>query len=120
MAERVPFNAADWTGVPMSEHERDALEVGALTKENARLQAEVKELKRIVQSCATSGEIVSVAFHEVGAGFRVGQEGVTRITQSDRNGDMAAVPTIQVWKGDHLWMEMDKGHVLVEYEVPVE
>ncbi len=47
------------------------------------------------------------------------QRRVTKIVKSERNGQMASVPYIEIWAGDLLWIEIDAGQCQgVEYFEP--
>ncbi len=74
-----------------------------------------------IWSVAINGNIFRIGEPNTFSGFE-SQEIVrtpTRIAKSERNGQMASVPYIEIWAGDLLWIEIDAGQCQgVEYFEP--
>lgn len=63
--------------------------------------------------------VIVSAWNHDGQDATVGMRGVTAITLASENGQMAKVPWLRVWKGDHLHMRLNVALLLsIEYAPP--
>lgn len=72
-------------------------------------------VKKILQD---DREIAELWFPGAGAGFRVGQEGVTRIVAYGEPGLHCELPYFAVWFGDHLNNRVPATTAVVVYKEP--
>lgn len=49
-------------------------------------------------------------------GYRVGQNGVTKIEAYDENGDMAPTPWLAIFKGEKIVMRIAAANMSIHYE----